>query len=111
MAKYKSCKNCPAYNHRYLSKEDGICALGYKFSDENDSIKPLEDCIKPKNITELHITAKKLGISLPGGDNLMDEKNYTVYQECLILRRALIHKDDKQVLECLIKLKSMATEN
>ncbi len=37
MAKYKSCKNCPAYNHRYLSKEDDICALGYKFSDENDS--------------------------------------------------------------------------
>lgn len=81
MARYRSCKNCPAYNHRYLSQEAGKCALRHAYTEDETGVKPAEECNKPKNIPEMHYEAKRLGFELPGSGNLMSEQEYVLYLE------------------------------
>jgi len=40
-----TCYNCKAFNTHHI-----FCYLGYKF--DNNNLKPLEPCPKPKNILE-----------------------------------------------------------
>lgn len=79
MPRYRSCKNCPAYKYAFLSKVQGKCVLQFEYFEDNEKIMPLEECTKPKNIIEMNIFAEKLGINLPGSDELMSEKEYKVY--------------------------------
>ena len=79
MPRYRLCKNCPAYKYAFLSKADGRCALQHEYLEDEESIVPLEECTKPKNIIEMNILAKKRGINLPGCDGLMSEKDHNLY--------------------------------
>lgn len=86
MPRYRTCKNCSAFKYAFLSKVQGRCALQFEYYEDGEKIIPLEDCKKPKNIIEMNIYAKMRGIELPGSDELMGEKEYSVYQQLKKLR-------------------------
>ena len=81
MPRYRSCKNCPAYKYAFLSKVQGKCALHFEYLEDGEKIVPLDECEKPKNITEMNIIAQKRGIELPGCDELMSENEYNAYRQ------------------------------
>lgn len=102
MSRYRSCRKCPAYNYAFLSDEQGKCALKFKFFENDEKTLPLEECTKPKNITELHIFAKNLGIELPGGEALMDEKDYNFH--CLLRKVAKSLIDDLKEYNDIVRI-------
>ncbi len=96
--RYRSCKNCPAYKYRDRSR-DNICLLNFQFEEKDNLICPLQDCLKPKNITELHINARKLGIELIASEIIMSEHTYELYKELRELSKAQKKGDNLKVAE------------
>ena len=92
MSRYRSCMNCPAYKYVFLSETEGKCALQFEYSEDREKIVPLEDCTKPKNITEMNIFAKKRGVNLPGFNSLMSEKEYNIHCCLRKFRKELLEK-------------------
>lgn len=98
MPRYRSCKNCPAYKYRNRTK-DGICLLNFCFEEKGELVSPMQDCLKPKNITELHINARKLGIELIASETVMSEHTYELYKELRELSKAQKNGDTIKVAE------------
>ena len=92
MPRYRSCKNCPAYKYAFLSEAEGKCALQFEYSEDREKIVPMEECTKPKNITEMNIFSRKRGISLPGFNSLMSEKDYNIHCCLRKLKKELLEK-------------------
>ncbi len=73
MPHYRSCKNCPVYKWKHCSDAPDYCALRFRIEvtvndDGTSSAKPLEDCLKPKNIHEMFLAARDRGIELSNAD-------------------------------------------
>ena len=65
MARPRSCANCPAYKHKYLSPDPTKCALQFRFSEGLHTVRPLEECPRIKTIREMVDYANAHGIDLP----------------------------------------------
>ena len=65
MARPRSCANCPAYKHKYLSPDPGRCALQFRFSEGLHAVRPVEECPRLKTIHEMLVFANSHGIQLP----------------------------------------------
>lgn len=65
MARPRSCANCPAYKHKYLSPEPNRCALQFQFSEGLHAVRPIEECPRIKTIHEMLAFANSHGIQLP----------------------------------------------